>query len=217
MEILTDLQKEILGDLSRTDLKESFFLTGGTALSAFYLRHRLSDDLDFFTPAPGAVPSVLPRMKEVAASRGLRLTVRRQFRTFLELHLEGRGERLRVDFAEDSPFRLEPVRAIPPWDFPIDNPTDIACNKLSALFDRADPKDFVDVFFIDREILPLSRLVGKAKQKHVGFDEYWLAVAFSRIESVAVLPRMIRPVTLEELRAFYSEAARNLLEGLKRE
>jgi predicted nucleotidyltransferase component of viral defense system len=25
-----------------------FYLTGGTALAAYYLRHRLSEDLDFF-------------------------------------------------------------------------------------------------------------------------------------------------------------------------
>ncbi|MBW7858763.1 MAG: nucleotidyl transferase AbiEii/AbiGii toxin family protein [Leptonema sp. (in: Bacteria)] len=30
-----------------SDLKLPFFLTGGTALSRFYLNHRYSDDLDF--------------------------------------------------------------------------------------------------------------------------------------------------------------------------
>jgi len=29
-------------------LAKNFYLTGGTALAAFYLRHRLSEDLDFF-------------------------------------------------------------------------------------------------------------------------------------------------------------------------
>lgn len=216
MEILTDLQKEILRELSRTDLKYALYLTGGTALSAFYLRHRLSEDLYFFTSAPGVIPNALPTMEQIASSAGFRLTVRRQFLTFLELHLEGKGEHLRIDFAQDSPFRLEPVREIPPWDIPIDNPTDIACNKLSALFDRTDPKDFVDVFFIHREIMPLPRLIENAKRKHIGMDDYWLAVAFSKADSLAVLPRMLRPVTLEELRVFYSEAARNILEGLKK-
>ena len=30
-------------------LRKLFYLTGGTALSIFYLHHRLSEDLDFFS------------------------------------------------------------------------------------------------------------------------------------------------------------------------
>lgn len=46
-EILTLQQKTFLNEFVKTDLKDVFRLTGGTALSAFYLEHRLSDDLDF--------------------------------------------------------------------------------------------------------------------------------------------------------------------------
>jgi hypothetical protein len=35
--------------LAHPDIEHSFFLTGGTALSVFYLHHRISDDLDLFT------------------------------------------------------------------------------------------------------------------------------------------------------------------------
>jgi hypothetical protein len=58
---------------------------------------------------------------------------------------------------------------------------DSAYNKLSALFDRAEPKDFVDVYFICQEVMPFARLIGLARQKHVGIDDYWLAVALRRI------------------------------------
>ena len=50
VKILTELQKKMLEIFfSVPELKEHFYLTGGTALSAFYLQHRLSDDLDLFT------------------------------------------------------------------------------------------------------------------------------------------------------------------------
>src|SRR4030042_5919276 len=43
-------QREVLLNLLEINIiKESFFLTGGTALSVFYLHHRKSNDLDFFT------------------------------------------------------------------------------------------------------------------------------------------------------------------------
>lgn len=44
---LYNLQNLVLSDLSR--LNTPFYLTGGTALSRYYLNHRHSDDLDFFT------------------------------------------------------------------------------------------------------------------------------------------------------------------------
>lgn len=43
-------QRKILLHLSRYDtIRENFFLTGGTALSVFYLHHRYSKDIDLFS------------------------------------------------------------------------------------------------------------------------------------------------------------------------
>ncbi|MBI5575385.1 MAG: hypothetical protein HY896_03360 [Deltaproteobacteria bacterium] len=77
--------------------------------------------------------------------------------------------------------------------------------------------DFVDVFFMDRDLVPLPLLIGTAKKKHVGLDDYWLAVAFSKVESISILPRMVRPLNVEELRGFFAAAARNLLEKIGRD
>ncbi len=47
--ILTAVQKSFLSEFEKSELREVFRLTGGTALSAFYLEHRLSEDIDFFS------------------------------------------------------------------------------------------------------------------------------------------------------------------------
>ena len=45
---VSEAQREVLVQLvTHPVIEGSFFLTGGTALSVFYLNHRLSDDLDF--------------------------------------------------------------------------------------------------------------------------------------------------------------------------
>lgn len=49
MSILTSLQKKFLTAFFASPLGGEFFLSGGTALAAFYLRHRRSQDLDLFT------------------------------------------------------------------------------------------------------------------------------------------------------------------------
>lgn len=46
--ILTPAQVAFLKAFAKSDLARTFRFTGGTALSAFYLAHRLSEDLDFF-------------------------------------------------------------------------------------------------------------------------------------------------------------------------
>ena len=48
--ILSEKQIRILEIISQSkDICQSFYLTGGTALAEFYLQHRFSEDLDFFS------------------------------------------------------------------------------------------------------------------------------------------------------------------------
>ena len=48
--VITEKQRLILRGLSRNDyFCRKFYFTGGTALSHYYLQHRYSDDLDFFS------------------------------------------------------------------------------------------------------------------------------------------------------------------------
>ncbi len=212
MEILTEGQRSVLSLLGRSALRQEFFLTGGTALSAFYLHHRYSDDLDLFTESPLAVPRVPSVMEKVAADLGAAIQFRRMTGSFLECFLTlPSGELLEMDFAQDTPFRFGPRRLVEVLGIEVDNLLDISTNKLSALYDRSEPKDFVDVYVIHREVLPFPELVDTARQKHVGLDPYWLAQACARVREVGLLPRLVKPVTLEELRAFFEGQARRLM------
>jgi len=212
MDLLTPLQRKLLHEIGQTPLRDDFFLTGGTALAALYLRHRYSVDLDLFTENPAAVVQVPPNMEEIASRLGLEITFTRTLGTFLEAFVTSPdGERVEFDFAQDSPYRLEPTRLDPNWILG-HNPTYIACNKLSALFDRAEPKDFVDIYFVVQEIYPFDHLVTLARHKHVGMDDYWLAMALAQVEQVEVLPRMVKPVSIDVLRVFFMARAKELMD-----
>lgn len=214
-DILSPLQKRIIHEFSTTSLRDDFFLAGGTALSAFYLKHRYSEDLDFFTEVPrnmGIVPGVI---NGIADKLAVKVDFTRTFENFVECFFAGdRGETVKMDFAYDSPYRLQTKQLIKEFNVFVDNPMDIGCNKLSALYDRFDAKDFVDIFFIDRELIPFKELLGKAKKKHIGLDEYWLAQAFYQMNKIEKLPRMVKPVTIQELRLFFNSQAESLINGL---
>jgi predicted nucleotidyltransferase component of viral defense system len=215
MEILTPLQRQTLVLIGQSSLVNSFYLTGGTALAAFYLYHRYSVDLDFFTPDPVAVARVPSMIKEISQKLEASVTFTRTLDTFLECFLRSsEGERVQMDFALDSPYRLEPTHLDQDLQINIDNVTDIACNKLSALFDRAEPKDFIDVYFLCQELFSFEQLLTLAKQKHIGLDDYWLAIALRRVEGVELLPRMIKPVSIDQLKEFFLNKAKDLMENL---
>lgn len=62
----TEEQRELLVELFRCpQVERHFFLSGGTALSAMYLGHRKSQDLDLFTFDEGAdIPTTWKRVIE---------------------------------------------------------------------------------------------------------------------------------------------------------
>jgi predicted nucleotidyltransferase component of viral defense system len=214
VEIFTPTQLKVLELLADLEFSRDFVFTGGTALAALYLKHRYSDDLDFFTtsiPALGLVPESI---RALAKKMGFECEFTRTQQTFVECFLENRqGEHIEMDFAVDAPFRFEPPVYDESLRWNVENKVDLACNKLSALFDRANAKDFVDIYFIDRTYLSFDKLVEKGKQKHIGLDNYWLAQACARVREEKKLPKMILPVTHDELVQFFEKKAIKLMEG----
>ncbi len=215
MEILTPFQQQLLKRVGQSPIASNFYLTGGTALAAFLLHHRLSEDLDFFTADPNAVQLVRRQLEQVAVELDAALDFSRTFNTFVECFITSpTGERVKLDFAQDTPFRLSPTTVAPEYGLQVDSALDIAANKLAALFGRAAAKDFVDVYFIHHDMMPFHDLLPRAREKHVGMDDYWLAIALRRVKIIELLPRMIRPLQIATMQAFFLGLADNLMAGI---
>jgi predicted nucleotidyltransferase component of viral defense system len=176
--LLTPIQKAFLAAFTEIPDQEQFYLTGGTALAEFYLGHRLSFDLDFFTGEEGLILPVSYQIEALAPQRGFQISVTRRFATFVELMLSLDEEHLRVDLALDAPFRFESP-LLTGAGMLVNSFRDLKANKLLAYYGRAEPRDAVDLFFILRQE-PLDDLLALAAQKDPGFDLYWFAVALNR-------------------------------------
>ena len=187
-------------------------MTGGTALSQFYLQHRYSEDLDFFTNQQGIIRNAIREFESALINKRIRFRITRSFDAFAECLAEFQDEVVKIDFAYDSPYRLQEIVYQPEFGVFSDNFIDIACNKLSALFDRFESKDFVDIYFIHKEKMPLDELIPLARQKHIELDEYWLARAMFSVQDIVFLPRMIKSVSIPELQEFFLQYARKLVE-----
>ncbi len=141
--ILTEFQKELLLRFARSPLRAQFYLTGGTALSAFYLGHRASEDLDFFSEEDFRVEQVIGFLKSLP--RVAKVEYDRKFDRRLFLLSGPGGAVFKVEFTTYPYSRCEEGLEID--GIRVDSLKDILVNKIMALTDRRDPKDFVDLYF----------------------------------------------------------------------
>ena len=110
-----------------------------------HLTTRPTQDLDLFTRAGrGTVPAARNAFENAAASRGWSVRRIRNSDTFCRLVVTGDDDLL-VDLALDSPPKLPPEKSIAGPTFALE---ELAGRKLLALFDRAEARDFADVYDI---------------------------------------------------------------------
>lgn len=208
-EILIPVQKKIIAYVAEVKELQQFYLSGGTALAAYYLRHRLSDDLDFFAEADidmltlHACVQEIKRLLGANEARYERLYDRNQF--FFEIDDE---EEVKVEFTK-YPFAALDARERHNGIM-VDSFRDIAANKLMAMLDRFDPKDFVDLYFILKEKNLGDVRKDTEKKFGIKIGGLLLGSEIAKVRRITALPKMLKPLGAEELKSFFSELAKSL-------
>lgn len=226
--VLTPLQQKVLTTLFARDLgKQGYFLTGGTALAEFYLQHRYSDDLDFFTRKTDSLEKDFSRLSDTLVSMGLTISQRNISRDFefarFDVHPENeKDNKLKIEFARDRAGRVAMAPPSFQGDIVVDSFEDIAVNKVCTILSRGpyEPKDFVDLYFILKTSrYTLDYLLAKAREKDAAFDSEDGRLAFATnllgVKKLVHLPSMIKPITLEELAEYLAPLAKNLIFSLR--
>lgn len=205
-EILTAGQKNFLGRFRDTALCERYYLSGGTALAAFHLFHRYSEDIDLFASEHAPLEQILAFLKSLAAPDGVKYERKFDRRIFM-LTLPD-GETLKLEFTRYPFARME--EGIVTDGILVDGIRDILMNKAVAIADRRDAKDFVDLYFglIHLGDPGIDRLIAGAEHKFgVRGIEHSLCGAF--LQGVPPIDglRMRQPVRQDALHAFFRQIA----------
>ncbi len=144
--ILTHAHHILLQTLAQSDLSKRFYWTGGTLLSHYYLHHRKSFDLDFFTEAPFTHDELLPFLN--AAKQALSVEAFEETKVYdrWEYVIATTDPVTRFEFVyyNHEKKRLSPLLTY--QGVLIDTLPDIAANKVMAYLDRNQPKDLLDVY-----------------------------------------------------------------------
>ncbi|MCP5049263.1 MAG: nucleotidyl transferase AbiEii/AbiGii toxin family protein [bacterium] len=161
-------QRELLINLFKSGtIREKYFLTGGTALSVFYLHHRKSNDLDLFTINEPQFSDIEYWAKSVWRTKYTRFKMEPYI---LSAELNG----VKVDFVHD-PLSLDDKKTNHQMDgdmVVIDTLDNITSNKLSTLTGRQEPKDFIDFYFLNRmKSLDFKTVYDNTRKKEGMFDD----------------------------------------------
>lgn len=166
-DVLYPFQDRVLAAVNGLDT--GFYLSGGTAASRGYLRHRFSDDLDLFVDDDERFDLWTARVIERLASERLWQTeVLLREERLARVALAEAETILKIELINDVPARVGPIQRHPVLGR-LDSAENILANKITALLDREEPKDLADIWgFCCRMDLSLSAALSGAQGKAAG-------------------------------------------------
>lgn len=206
---LTFLQQFIFHEFANDEsIKRKFYLTGGTALSGFYLHHRESEDLDFFSENDFDNQLADKFIDKISHFLKLKPNFTQIENTRIYELLKGNNLKIKIDFNFYPYKRLK--KGIIVEGVEIDSLFDIATNKLQTIVSRTEVKDFVDLYFLLQKFTFWDLLHAVKKKFNLEEDIVLLGSNFLKVEQFDVLPKMSVSLKLKELQDFYKAQAKKI-------
>lgn len=193
-----------------TSLREHFYLTGGTALAGFYLGHRYSEDLDFFSFEEVDPMGIDIFLKTHKVELGFDSFEYQQSMNRNLYFLKYGNEELKIEFTYYPFPQIE--KPMVEDGLHIDSALDIAVNKLFTIYQRSTARDYIDLYMLcEKKGYTIKDLLEKARIKfdwHI--DPLQLGTQFFKANEAADLPRMIVDLNLDQWRTFFIQEADKL-------
>jgi hypothetical protein len=168
----------------RQAARYGFALAGGYAVQAHGILDRPSEDVDLFTAWERRDDFAAAMDAVIAAYRegGYTVEITQRFETFARLEVADPSE-------PDRLYKVELAanwRAKPPVQMdigPVLHVDDVVAGKMSALYTRAEPRDFLDIdAAVNTGRYTRTQLCELAEQADAGFDRRILADLFAMLE-----------------------------------
>lgn len=209
---LTPKQKQLLDlVIGEPYFLKTFYLSGGTALSSWYLHHRESYDLDFFSEVTFDYERITRWLREKQSAIGYSSKFIDEDYGFLMVSLRYPDDTfLKIDFNHYSQSRI--TVGIRWQGLEIDSLYEIAINKLQTLATSPRTRDYVDLYFIlQNNNWPVGALMTDAAKKFPEkIDPLKLAKNFAKVSEYTDLPKMLMPFNQKSMEKFFLNLAKSL-------
>lgn len=209
--ILNSVQKQILSILAKDRLfSKHFYLSGGTALSEYYLHHRLSEDLDFFseTEIDKIWLNTLAR-KVSNAINSQELDIEESFNRNLVFFNSSLGK-IKTEFTYYPFTQIDKPTIID--NLKVDSLIDIAVNKFFTIYQKPTARHFIDLYLIlTTKNYSWEQLEKLARIKFdTVIDPIQLGSQLIKSKIVQDTPKMLIKIPETKWRGYFIEKAREL-------
>ena len=196
---LRDAQLKLLETFGKA--AKTFALAGGTALELFYLKHRFSRDLDFFSPVYNVkeIDNIIDKFGE---TMGAPVKYENEFASsshakvrFYSVKPKGISDPLKIDFVEDVLFDKPTIRKFS--NIPVYDIKNIYFQKIMTLTGanlskdetgreitagRKEARDIFDIYCLSKKIEPLHKYLKNIDNKYQRGIIHWYR-SYSRQET----------------------------------
>lgn len=217
--VLSDFQTKVLNYWPEISLSKKYYLAGGTALAQFYLQHRKSEDLDFFTESEldlGELERFTAKIQKIIPLDKIEYQHGFGLYTYF-FYPKNSIEKHKIDFGQ-YPFSL--IEKPKNKDgLLIESFYDIAVDKAHTISVRPRLRDFIDLYFIlnkERD-WNLKGLLQKAFEKFgIKVDSLQLGENLFQVKSLEDMPFMLKKFDREKMEKFFLNEAKKLEKGIWR-
>ncbi|MBI4990667.1 nucleotidyl transferase AbiEii/AbiGii toxin family protein [Candidatus Gottesmanbacteria bacterium] len=210
----TPKQNQFLGYIqAESEINKWFYLTGGTALSEFYLKHRLSEDIDLFSHSQvndifidGFLKKISPKLRISNIKKDHIMGL------FIYKLVYSDGESLKIDFNEFEFPQVE-LNNVKLGNLAVDSFYDIAINKLYTILGRFQTRDFIDLYFIlKKKEFILEQLISRTEEKfNTKVDMLYLSSQLLRVVDLPKsFPKMLKPFKFGKMVDYFKKEAKRL-------
>ncbi|MDP2593263.1 MAG: nucleotidyl transferase AbiEii/AbiGii toxin family protein [bacterium] len=212
MSIITDNQKKLLLFIANEKtISDKFYLSGGTALSEYYLKHRLSEDLDFFSESEFEPFAISAFFKKIQNKAGITSFEFEQSFNRNLFFLKLSDDLIKTEFTYFPFPNVEKAKEF--GGVKVDSLIDIAVNKIFTIYQNPRSRDFVDLYFIlqAQKSWNIDILSEKTQVKFDTFIEpLQLSAQFTKATTLKDYPRMVSKTSDKKWQNFFLSEAKRL-------
>ncbi len=207
---LTPLKLEFLTCFFEKE--QSFFLTGGSALSIFYLDHRFSYDLDLFTLENVDWHLFENELRDTSERINAALSSISTSLLFRRYQIERNNEVEILDFIIEKVPQLNKKKNLF-GTIKVDTLNEIGVNKICTLLSRSEIKDLIDLYFLSKKGFNVLEHINDSKKKDAGLNPSTLSFVLDEIEIQTLPDYMIKKISVDDIKQFVNQLKIQLAEN----
>ncbi|MEA3359139.1 MAG: nucleotidyl transferase AbiEii/AbiGii toxin family protein [Thermodesulfobacteriota bacterium] len=148
----------------------TFYLTGGTALGRYYLKHRYSDDLDLFVNRENNFKQLANKIISELQNHFSEVEIVLLSEDFARIFVHNEEYPLKIEFVNDVLFHSGGIQSAN-FFHRIDSWENILSNKICSL-SRDEAKDIADLIFLSMKYaFTWETMINYARQKDTWVNE----------------------------------------------